>query len=76
MSVKFAADIGNMLDFGGDAESEWSEGAHLTKQGNKPVSVVDIQLTIILIELHQLTSCLQAAGERRNLWIKVKIAQK
>ena len=55
MSVEFIADVGDVLYLGGDGEAHAGEAANLAQQRHQTITVVDVQLAITVVQLHQST---------------------
>ena len=59
MAVELLSDGGGVLDLGGDSEAERRERANLPQQCDQSLSVVHVQLTVSVVQLHQLPVRLQ-----------------
>lgn len=64
VAVKALADVGRVLDFGGNDEAERCQLPHLPQQRHEPLAVVDAQLAVAVVQLHQAAVGLQAKRTR------------
>ena len=60
MSIELLSNVRGVLDLSGNGEPEGCEGANLPHQGDETISVVDVQLAVSVVQLHQSAVCLQA----------------
>ena len=66
MSVEFIADVGDVLYLGGDGEAHAGEAANLAQQRHQTITVVDVQLAITVVQLHQSTVRLKTTCDSQD----------
>ena len=60
VAVELLAHVGRVLYLGWNGEAERREGAYLPHQGHEAIPVVDVQLAVRVVQLHQSTVRLKA----------------
>ena len=66
MSVELLCSLSSGRDLGRDGQPQSRELPHLPQQGHQSVAVVDPQLAVSGVKLHQFTSCLQTVQAERD----------
>ena len=60
MTIELLSNVRGVLYLRGNREAEGCEGANLPHQSDKTIPVVDVQLAISVVQLHQATVCFEA----------------
>ena len=66
MSVEFIADVGDVLYLGRDRKAHAGEAANLAQQRHQTITVVDVQLAITVVQLHQSTVRLKTTCDSQD----------
>jgi len=70
MAIEFLSSVGGVLDLGRHGEPKGGQLPHFSQEGDQLVPIVDPQLPILVTQLHELATCLEAGvggWERRRV---------
>lgn len=68
VAIEFLSSVGSVLDLGGHGEPKGGQLPHFSQEGDQLVPIVDPQLPVLVTQLHELATSLEAGvgGQERR----------